>query len=229
MRNKRWVRLIILSYLFSNIALSQDNVQCGSNDIQCVKENIDSVKTIGLIKIEMDGTTTIEESQVIITNKDQFATKKYPSFSSNDDRYFGKEKSMQGTADIFIHKLQAIKKDPKNSIFKELIQTCPDLSKNLEKLKGKTAQCILNENIIVHYQSHDIYWCEHSDCMRGSFPKEGDERLQLVANGLSTSFPCDGSLIDEVKSICKIDKWETSHYLSPLDESPLFKWENLKK
>lgn len=218
--------LFTASYIFTNNAISHDIIQCDINNIQCLKASINSAKTIELKKIEVDNSTTIEETQIIITNKDQFAEKKYPTLSD-----YGKEKSMQGTADISIHKLQAIKKDPKNSIFKELIQTCPDLNKNLEKLKGKTAQCLLNENIIVHYQSHDIYWCEHSDCMLGSFPEEGDERLQLVANGLSKSYRCNGSLIDEVKLICKMDRWETSDYLSPMDVNltPLFKWENLKK
>lgn len=210
MKNSRFVGLIILSCIFSNSALSQETIQCNSNDTKCVREHINTVKKIELRKIEMEGTAISEDTQITIINKDQSAHKNLTGLQSYDDRSIGTEKSMQGIADISIHQLHAIKKYSKNSIIKKLIQTCPDLNKNLEKLEGKKAQCLLNKDITVYFMPKDTFWSgSNSRGFLGPFPEEEDERLQLVTDGLSTSFPCDGSLIDEVKSICKMNEWKT--------------------
>lgn len=203
MRKHRWLYALVLSSVFTVNVISQDIVKCPINNSECVKQHLHSAKSVEIISTETNGTELIESTSILLIN----------TLSPNTDflpiqSMFGKEvKSVQATADISVDRLKGIKTVPKNSIFKQIIQTCPHLrlSENLKKLAGTKGQCILNENITVTYLPEDIYWCDNrSTCKLGPFPPTLDERLQLIEEGLSTSFKCNGSLIDQIRSLCGI-------------------------
>ncbi len=212
MKKLSLVCLISISCILVGNILAQDIIQCGSNNIQCVRDNLDSVKSIEVKKTELNGGVIIEETQIKITNDNQ-AQSLLDDVNSKSTFSKAKEKSLHAVADIYINKFKSIKENPKNSILKELIVACPNLgkSKSIKKLEGKKAQCQLNKNVTVNYAPKDIYWCAPKiGCVLGPYPKSSDERLRLISDGLSRSFQCDGSLIKEVKSICKINEWKIS-------------------
>lgn len=190
MKNKRWIRLIILSYIFSNIALSQDNIQCGSNDIQCVYDNIDSAKSIEIKKIESEGTSIIEETTIKITKTSSL------DFGEADLQSmpgFNRRSLVHSVANISINKLQSFKKQPENSFFKTILPECPALRKHasIQMLIGKEAQCKFQ-----YSPQQDL--CSFTN----SCPIKDDQRIQLISNGLSKDFKCSGTLIETLKSIC---------------------------
>lgn len=190
MKNSGWVGLIILSYVFSNIALSQDNIQCGSNDIQCVNNHIDSAKSIEVKKTESDGSSTIEEISIIITKSTSFD---YGEADLQSTPGFNKGSLVHTVADISINKLQRFKKQPENSFFKMILPECPALRKhaNIKMLIGKESQC-------------EFQYSPQDSCLfTNNCPIKDDQRIQLISNGLSRDFKCSGTLIETLKSICK--------------------------
>lgn len=206
MKKHSAIGIIAISCIFSINTLSQELVICPDNDLQCINRHLDSVKSIEIKKTEKDGSILIESTKIKLTNSDNYTYTEFPDMQSMPGFKIEKrEKSVRATADISIDYLKAIKEQPNNSIFKTIIQTCPNLSlsENIKKLNGAKAQCTLNEAITVTYVPEDIYWCdEHSSCMHGPFPRKMDERLQLPSNGLTAYYKCQGSLIDYIKSIC---------------------------
>lgn len=191
MSNKRWIRLIVLSYVFSNIAFSQDNIQCGSNDIQCVNNHIDSAKSIKVKKIESEGTSIIEETSITITKTSSFD---YGEADLQSMPGFNRRSLVHAVADISISKLQRFKKQPENSFFKTILPECPALRKHasIQMLIGKESQCEFQ-----YSPQQDL--CS----ITNSCPIKDDQRIQLISNGLSKDFKCSGTLMDTLKSICK--------------------------
>lgn len=206
MKKYHWVGILTISFLFTANTLSQELILCSDNDLECVNRHIDSVKSLEIKKIETNETAIIEVTRIKLTNAINHTYTEFPDMQSSPGFKIEKrEKSVQAVADISVDDLKAIRNDPKNSILKKAIQTCPNLylSENIDKLKGAKAHCILNENITLTYLPEDIYWCDnHSGCRHGPFPDEMDERLQLLSDGISTSFKCTGSLVEHIQSIC---------------------------
>ncbi|MDP2850515.1 MAG: hypothetical protein Q8O20_05520 [Sulfuricurvum sp.] len=190
MRNKRWIRLIILSSIFSNIALSQDNIQCGSNDTQCVNNHLNSAKSIEIKKIESEGTSIIEETSITITKTSSLD---YGEADLQSMPGFNKPSLVHTVADISINKLQSFKKQPENSFFKTILPECPALRKHasIQMLIGKEAQCEFQSS-----PQQDL--CSFMN----NCPIKDDQRIQLISNGVSKDFKCSGTLIETLKSIC---------------------------
>lgn len=197
--------IAIFSLLILN-AIAQDHVKCPNNDIQCVYTHIGSAKSVDITKTERKGRGIIESTHIKLTNATGSTYTEFPDIQSMPGfKREKREKSLQSFAEISINNLKAINKQSKNSMFKTLITTCPNLllSENIKKLNGTKAECVLNENITVTYVPEDIYWCDHhSGCRHGEYPEEMDERLQLVSNGITNYYKCNGSLIEQIASIC---------------------------
>lgn len=204
---------IALTCIFSVQVMSKETVKCPENDFECLNQHINSAQSIEISKTERSGKTLIESTAIKFTNSDHHTSTEFPDQTMSGFKIVKREKSVEAVADISIDQLKAIKKQPNNSIFTKIIQICPDLrlSENLKNLNGTKAQCTLNEGITVTYVPEDIYWCgKRSGCRQGPFPSKMDERLQLFSDGLSPYHKCHGSLIDRLKSICKISDWNVS-------------------
>lgn len=216
MKPDRHVIAFSVFFVFALNLIAQDNVlQCPENKIECIAENLDNAKTVDIDKVEKAGSVIIESTHIKITNADNSPYTEFPDMQSMPGfKITSREKSMQAIANITVNRLKSIKKAPKNSIFTHLLSSCPNLRlpENIKKLEGTDAQCILNEGVSVTYVPEDIYWCDqNSNCMHGTFPLKRDDRYHLVSDGISRWYKCTGSLIDQIQSICAIEKWELSN------------------
>lgn len=216
MKMYRAIKLITIFCLFSSgTMMAEETIKCPANDFACLNQHIDSAHSIEITKTEKSGTTLIESTTIKLTKSDNSV---YTEFSDLQNipglKLDNSEKNVEASAHISINHLQAIKKQPNNSIFKKIIQTCPNLrlAANIKKLNGTNAQCTLNEGITVTYAREDIYWCgKHTSCRQGPFPSKMDERLQLFSEGLAPYYTCHGLLIDQIQSICKMNDWNRSN------------------
>lgn len=192
------VFIFTLSYLFSN-----DLIRCKNNDISCVDLHKDNAKTIEINKVEKVGKKLIEKTNIKFIKSD-FNPNNYDFDMPNK-----KSKNFETIAIITVDKLIDIQTNPKHSIFKKLVHSCPNLANNIniKRLRHKDAQCTLNGGIIIHYTPEDIYWCrDNGECALGLFPKKEDERMKLLDDGIDARLDCKGTLIDELQSVCDLEK-----------------------